>query len=254
MKRDRLWTWEKEERLGAPRRAALKRIVRPLKFIEKKRKPRLLKMGIGSILALAVLFIAVEWHIERSVSEYIGPFAGEKSFDAVIVLGARVYSNGTVSPILADRLDAGIEAYESGFADKLLLSGDHGRKEYDEVNGMKAYVAERNLPQEDIFLDHAGFNTYDSIFRAKRIFKAKSILISTQAYHLKRAVYIARRIGLEAWGIPADRRDYPKMAYYELREKAARIKDFIKVNLLKSEPRYLGEDMPITGDGRMTWD
>lgn len=219
-----------------------------------ERVKRLLGWGGALVLAAAVLLVGLDARICAEADARIGKPPAGAAYDAVLVLGARVYPDGTVSPILADRLEAGLAAYEAGLARKLLLSGDHGLKTYDEVNGMKAYVDRRGIPPEDVFLDHAGLSTYDSVLRAKEVFGAERLLISSQAYHLKRAVYIARSIGLEAWGVPADRRVYPKMAWYELREKAARLKDFIKADLLKAPPAIGGPPLPLTGDGRVTRD
>lgn len=215
---------------------------------------RLLGWAGALALGAAVLLGGLDARICAAAEARIGESPAGEAYDAVLVLGAKVYPDGTVSPILADRLEAGIAAYEAGLAPKILLSGDHGVKTYDEVNGMKAYVEKRGIPPEDVFLDHAGLSTYDSVLRAKEVFGAERLLISSQAYHLKRAVFIARSIGLEAWGVPADRRVYPKMAWYELREKAARIKDFVKADLLKAPPAIGGPPLPITGDGRMTRD
>ena len=123
-----------------------------------------------------------------------------------------------------------------------------------EVNGMKNYTISKNIEAEDIFLDHAGFNTYQSIYRAKSVFQAKKVIIVTQKYHLSRAVYIARKLGIEAYGVSSDKRFYPKILSYKLRESLARCKDFFLVNFLKPKPKYLGEQIDLSGDGRVTFD
>ena len=133
------------------------------------------------------------------------------------------------------------------------MSGDHGREEYDEVNIMKKYAIENGVPSENIFMDHAGFSTYESIYRAKDIFKAKKVVIVTQKYHLYRALYIANQLGLEAYGVGADPRQYVGATYRELREIIARNKDFIKC-ILKPEPTYLGDTIPVSGNGDITND
>jgi SanA protein len=107
---------------------------------------------------------------------------------------------------------------------------------------------------EHIFMDHAGFSTYESMYRARDIFQAKKIVIVTQHYHLMRAVYAARQMGLDAYGVASDIQTYPKMAQYEAREVLARNKDFVYLHLLKPKPRYLGEPIPLTSDGRLTAD
>ena len=131
------------------------------------------------------------------------------------------------------------------------MSGDHGREDYDEVNVMKSYAVENGVPDSDVFMDHAGFSTYDSIYRAKAVFEADSIIIVTQKYHLYRALYIAERLGVNAVGVSADLDDYSGQLKRDLREIAARDKDFFSC-LFKPEPKYLGEKIPVSGDGNIT--
>lgn len=169
-----------------------------------------------------------------------------------IVLGARVGPGGRPSPMLADRLETGLELYRLGRVQKLLLSGDHGTVPYDEVNAMRAYVMERGVPAEDVFMDHAGFSTFDSMYRARDVFLVKDALVVTQDFHLARAVYTARSLGLEATGVSADRRSYLHTDRLVLREWLARCKAFLQLHVLSSEPRFLGPVIPITGDGRAT--
>ena len=170
--------------------------------------------------------------------------------DCVLILGAGV-RNGSPTPMLRDRLITGISLYESGAAPKIIMSGDHGREDYDEVNVMKSYAVENGVPDSDVFMDHAGFSTYDSIYRAKAVFEADSIIIVTQKYHLYRALYIAERLGVNAVGVAADLDDYSGQLKRDLREIAARDKDFFSC-LFKPEPKYLGEKIPVSGDGNIT--
>lgn len=173
--------------------------------------------------------------------------------DCIVVLGCQVRSDGTPSDMLRDRLERGLELYFAGVAPKLLMSGDHGQTEYDEVNTMKQYAVNAGVPSEDVFMDHAGFSTYESIYRAKEIFKAESVVVVTQEYHLYRALYIADKFGLEAYGIHCDYNTYAGQAYRELREILARNKDFF-TTMFKPEPTYLGEAIPVNGDGNLTND
>ena len=175
-----------------------------------------------------------------------------KDIDCILVLGAGAWGNSP-SPLLGDRLDKGIELYEKNISSKILMSGDHGQIEYDEVNVMKNYALEKNIPSSDIFMDHAGFSTYESMYRAREIFKVKKVVIVTQEYHLYRSIYIAEKLGLEAYGIPAEEMNYPGQYYRNVREVLARNKDFVKV-IFKPKPTYLGEEIPITGDGNITND
>ena len=170
--------------------------------------------------------------------------------DCVLILGAGV-RDGSPTPMLRDRLITGISLYKSGAAPKIIMSGDHGREDYDEVNVMKSYAVENGVPDSDVFMDHAGFSTYDSIYRAKAVFEADSIIIVTQKYHLYRALYIAERLGVNAVGVSADLDDYSGQLKRDLREIAARDKDFFSC-LFKPEPKYLGEKIPVSGDGNIT--
>ena len=175
-----------------------------------------------------------------------------KDIDCIVILGAAIWGDKP-SPMLEDRLNEGIKLYKLGVANKIIMSGDHGRDEYDEVNIMKEYAMEQGVPSEDIFMDHAGFSTYESIYRAKEIFEAKKIIIVTQKYHLYRALYIANKLGIESYGIGADPRKYVGETYRELREILARNKDFIKC-IFKPKPTYLGDTIPVSGNGNLTDD
>jgi vancomycin permeability regulator SanA len=198
-----------------------------------------------------------------SINRYIEEFtknkiiSAEESFkldaDCILILGAGVYANGIPSAMLEDRLIKGIELYKSGTSDRLLMSGDHGRKDYDEVNVMKQYAIDKGVPSENIFMDHAGFSTYESLYRARDIFEAKKVIIVTQKYHLSRALYVAENLGLEAYGVASDPRQYAGQNYREIREILARIKDFFYV-LAKPKPTFLGEVIPVSGNGDLTND
>lgn len=170
-----------------------------------------------------------------------------------IVLGAKVNSNGTPSDYLQDRLDMAIKLYRNNKIIRFLLSGDHGQTSYDEVNIMKAYLIDHGINTEDIFLDHAGFDTYSTMVRARKIFQVKDAIIVTQEFHLPRAVYIARCKGIEAYGIKADKRKYAAMKTLKTREALAKVKAFIEV-IINKKPKYLGDQIPITGDSKLSYD
>ncbi len=171
--------------------------------------------------------------------------------DCIIVLGCQVRADGTPSDMLRDRLTRGIELYEAGAAPKILMSGDHGREEYDEVGTMKAFAVETGIPSSDVFMDHAGFSTYESIYRAKEIFQADKIVIVTQEYHLYRALYIADSLDIEAYGVHCDYRSYSGQVVRDVREILARVKDFANT-IIKPKPTYLGDAIPVSGDGNIT--
>ena len=179
--------------------------------------------------------------------------ANLEDVDCIIVLGCQVRDDGTLSHMLRDRLMRGLEVYHAGAAPKLLMSGDHGRKEYDEVNAMKQYAIENGVPSEHVFMDHAGFSTYETVYRAKEIFEADKVIIITQEYHLYRALYIADKLGLEAYGVSADLNEYAGQSMRDFREILARCKDWAMC-IFKPEPTYLGESIPVNGNGDVTND
>ena len=177
----------------------------------------------------------------------------KEDYDAILVLGCKVNPDGTPSMMLSNRVEKGIELYKkTGF--KLILSGDHGKEKYDEVNTMKKLVLDESIPKEDVFLDHAGFSTYDSIYRAKKVFNAKKIIIVSQRYHLYRALYIADKLGLETYGVAADDIPYKMINIKnEIREVLARDKDVFK-SMFKPQSKYVGEPIDIKGSGEVTFD
>ena len=206
---------------------------------------------IVGVLALALNFFIV-WRASKHI---ISPDEASelRDVDCILVLGCLVKSNGVPSDMLHDRLSVGVSLYKSGASDKLLMSGDHSRTDYNEVGAMKDFAVSAGISSEDVFMDHAGFSTYESIFRAKEIFGAKKIVIVTQEYHLYRALYIADALGIEAYGVSADLRGYRNQFYRDIREVLARLKDFT-FTITRPEPTYLGEKIPIDGTGDVTND
>ena len=172
------------------------------------------------------------------------------NIDCILVLGAGIRDNHP-SPMLEDRLKTSQILYNQGISPKILVSGDHMKKDYDEVNVMKDYLIENAIPSQDIFMDHAGISTYDSIYRAKEIFSTKKIIIVTQEYHLYRALYLAQKLGIDAYGIASDPRDYTNQTKREIREILARTKDFLK-GYLKPKSTYLGEKIALDQNGDIT--
>ena len=209
------------------------------------------------ICVLTVLTITgINIYMTSSVSDNILSIEEAKNLnaDCIIVLGAGIREDKTPTMMLEDRIIVGDGLYEDGAAPKILMSGDHGREEHDEVNVMKSYSIEDGVPSEDIFMDHAGFETYDTMYRAKEIFGAKKVVIVTQKYHLYRALYTAKSLGLEAYGVPSDLRYYSKkMIYWQFREYIARVKAFGKC-IMKPKPKYLGDSIDIKANGDVTND
>ena len=169
----------------------------------------------------------------------------------ILVLGCAVWDDNQPSPMLKDRLDAAIELYNKGAAPKLLMSGDNSRAEYSEPDCMYQYAINQGVAEEDIFLDFAGFSTYDTMYRAKAVFCVERAIVVTQKYHLFRALKIGQAIGMDVTGVSADQRKYAGRYGREIREVLARDKDFVKC-IYKPEPTFLGEKINIDGDGSIT--
>lgn len=207
------------------------------------------------ILIVLVLYLGVNVFILLYSSRFIltPEEAAEKQADCALVLGANVYSSGRLSPMLYDRVYTGVTLWQSGAVDRLIMSGDHGQIEYDEVNAMKGTAVELGVPADAIFMDHAGFSTYESAYRAKAVFGAEKVIFVTQKYHLYRTIFIARHLGIEAYGVSADLRDYRNDFYNNLRESLARCKDLL-FTLFKPDPTYLGEPIDLRGSGQQTDD
>lgn len=221
---------------------------------------RILKRILIVSLVLAILgigaVVTVNSYVKLSVKDRLltpQEAAELEGVDCILVLGCMVHSDGSPSHMLADRVKRGIELYDLGAAPKLLMSGDHGKTDYDEVATMKALAVEAEVPSTDVFMDHAGFSTYESMYRARDVFQAKKIIIVSQEYHLYRAVYAARQLGLDAYGVSSDYREYSGQWHRDIREVLARCKDFAMC-IFKPEPTFLGEAIPVNGDGNLTND
>lgn len=207
------------------------------------------------LIIILLIVLAINLYVKQSTKKQIieyNDYSGLKDIDCIIILGAGIWGDKP-SPMLEDRLLEGISLYENNVSSKIIMSGDHGKEDYDEVNIMKNFAIEKGIPSENIFMDHAGFSSYESIYRAKEIFKAKKVVIVTQKYHLYRALYIANKLGLDAYGVGADPRQYVGAMYRELREILARNKDFVKC-IFKPKPTYLGDTIPVSGNGDVTND
>ena len=208
------------------------------------------------ILAVVIFTVGINAYVRLSTKNRILDTDDAKELekvDCIIVLGASVKNGDTPSLMLSDRLDRAIEAYKAGVAPKIIMSGDHGSKYYNEVQVMKDYAIARGVPSEDIFMDHAGFSTYDTMYRAKEIFGAKKVVIITQRYHLYRSIYVAERLGMDAYGMAAEDVRYHGQTKRDIREIIAVNKDFIW-SLFKFKPTFLGEKIPLNQSGDVTND
>ena len=216
---------------------------------------KIIKYIVIILIILVIMIISINVYVKKTTQKQIikkEDSSKLKDIDCIIILGAGIWGDKP-SPMLEDRLLEGISLYKDKVAPKIIMSGDHSKKDYDEVNLMKNYAIEKGVPSEDIFMDHAGFSSYESIYRAKEIFEAKKIIIVTQSYHLYRALYIANSLGIEAYGVSADLRTYTNQLSREIREIVARDKDFIKC-IYKPKPTYLGDTIPVSGNGDITND
>lgn len=166
---------------------------------------------------------------------------------AVLIPGAAILSNGKLSSIFKDRVDMAIELYESKKVSKILVSGDNSTVSHNEVNPVRLYLLDKGIPDQDIFLDHAGFDTYSTMYRARDVFQVSSIIISTQSFHLPRAVFIARLLDITAYGVSADAGHILFKNY--IREMLANEKAVLNL-IFHRKPKFLGDVIPITGDGR----
>ena len=225
-----------------------------------KAKKKIMKKLIVVFLCLAIVGVAtlliVNGHVKSVDKDKIRTVEQTlelEDVDCIIVLGCQVKDDGSLSHMLRDRLMRGLELYEAGAAPKLLMSGDHGREDYDEVGAMKNYAIENGVPSENVFMDHAGFSTYETVYRAKEIFEADKVIIVTQEYHLYRALYIAEQLGVEAYGVSSDLNTYGGQSVRDAREVLARCKDWLMC-IFKPEPTYLGEAIPVSGNGDLTND
>ena len=218
---------------------------------------RLKRIGLGVLALAAVCLVAVfaiDAHVRSSAESRIvtaDETARLDGIDCIVVLGCGVRPDGQPSDMLADRIAQGVALYEKGASPKLLMSGDHSRSDYDEVNTMRNVAVEAGVPADDVFMDHAGFSTYESMYRARDVFGAKRIVIVSQRYHLYRALSVAERLGLDAYGVSADLRPYAGQETREVREILARVKDFLTA-IVQPPPTYLGDPISLSGSASVT--
>ena len=214
---------------------------------------RLLAAVLAIAFAVVLVFAGTNAAAILTTQDDIVDQQAAASFDAdaIIVLGASVHPDGTPSGILQDRLDDGIALYFAGAAPKIIMSGDNGTESYNECWAMKQYAISQGVPSEDVFCDHAGFSTYETMYRARHVFGAERIVIATQTYHLYRAVYDAQGVGMEAIGVPSDYGEYVNQSWYDIREVFARTKDFFQV-LFSVPSTFVGDPISLDQSGDVT--
>lgn len=223
--------------------------------MDKKLLMKILKYVLFAVLLILVVLFMINLYVVLKVGNRIlnkNEYQKIKDAQCIIVLGGGINGNNP-SPLLQDRLDKAIEIYKLGLAPKIIMSGDHGNNNHDEVNVMKNYAIKNGVPSEDIFMDHAGFSTYDTMYRAKNIFGVEKAIIVTQKYHLYRSIYIAEKLGIDAYGVAAEDIKHKFRIYREVREVLARDKDVLKC-IFKPKSKYLGDKIDIKENGDITND
>lgn len=213
------------------------------------------KAGIfifSAIFFSLLVFIFSNYRVLSISRKYIYQNIDEvPSAQAALVLGAGVKSSGQLSGVLRDRADTAIELYQNKKVAKILATGDNSTIHYNETRAMENYFLDHGIPSKDLFLDYAGFDTYDSMYRARDVFQAESLIVVTQNFHLNRAVYFGRSFGMPVVGMAADRHGYRGITWLRIRESLARVKGFFNV-LFHSKPKFLGTPIPLSGTGQHT--
>ena len=179
------------------------------------------------VLPNAIVVLGTMGHIKDTPDE---------NYEYTLVLGAAIWG-GEPSPMLRDRLSKSVELYKEGKTNTLFMSGDNERDFYDETTAMRKYATDNGVPEDDVMYDDYGLSTYDSMYRAKNVYGIDKMIIVTQKYHMYRAVYIARRLGIDAVGVPAESIKYSGREAREVREILARCKDFVK-SMIKPKSSY----------------
>lgn len=208
---------------------------------------RLVLTALGATAALAALVVAMNVVVVAGGND--GQVAGP--VDCALVLGAGLRDDGSPSDVLRDRLDAALDLHRTGRVSRIIVSGDHKGPHHDEVNAMRVYLEAQGVPSAIIFMDHAGVDTFSSVWRARHVFGASRVVVVTQRFHLARAVWCARAMGMEAEGAPADRHVYRGMAWWQAREVISRTKAFVDVAVGR-RARHVGAGIDLRGDGRVT--
>jgi len=230
----------------------IKRAAKP--WLKKIFKKKSLTVFFITAVLIMISFILINCCVNLSTKSQIYKDVNEvPSKQTALLLGALVYQNGGLSSTVKDRADTAIELYKAKKVEKILVSGDHGRKNYDEVNTIKDYLLKNGVQESDVFMDHAGFDTYDSLYRSDYIFEVESLIIISQEFHLPRSLYLANSLDIDAVGIVSDKQVYVTQSYNKRREFLATIKAFLDASF-NTKPKFLGEKIPITGDSKKSWD
>ena len=200
------------------------------------------------IIVLGVLLVAIiltSLIIKLKTNQYIyRDLKQAPKTQVAVILGAAILKNNNLSSILRERADRAIALYQVGKMEKILVTGDNSTLAHNEVNPVRLYLLENNIPNQDIFLDYAGFDTYSSMYRARDIFLVDSMIVVSQSFHLPRALFIARALGIKAYGLEADQNQSRYLLKNYVREMLANVKAVFDV-VSQREPKYLGDEIPL---------
>lgn len=219
-----------------------------------RRWPRLSKAALTGAALMALMVAAGNAYVLLSVdSDSTSEVSQVPHTQVAIVPGALVEADGDMSAMLADRVKQASALWHAGKVEKILVSGDHGSWDYDEPTTMRKALVRDGVDPEDVFEDHAGFETWATMVRARSIFAVRDAVVVTQGFHMPRALFLAEAAGIEATGLTADLHEWgwqgDKSA---LREVLSRVKSVVDVTL--DTPAMAGPRIPISSaDGRQSW-
>jgi vancomycin permeability regulator SanA len=207
--------------------------------------------GIFSVVAGLALVVPVALVQSAGAVRVYDEVEAVQYAPVAIVFGAAVRHDGKPSTILADRVAAAVDLYKAGKVRRILMTGDNSSLHYNEASAMKRLAVELGVPADRVNLDYAGFRTYDSVYRAREVFGVTDAILVTQGYHLPRALFLARSIGIDAAGFKAGLELYPHQSYYSLRELPAGVVAWYQANVFHPRPRFLGE--PVDLESQDAW-
>ncbi len=218
-----------------------------------RRWPRLSKLAVGGAALLAIVVAVGNAYVLLNAEESTAEVSEVPRAEVAIVPGAGVNPDGTMSTMLADRVRMASALWHAGKVEKVLVSGDHGRWVYDEPDTMRKALVRDGVAAEDVFEDHAGFDTWATMVRARSIFEVDDAVVITQGFHMARALYLADAAGIEATGLTSDLHPYGVQGTKsDVRELLSRVKSIVDVTL--DTPAMAGPKIPISSsDGRESW-
>lgn len=196
------------------------------------------------LLFILILAAAPRMIVVTSTRSLISTLDTVPEKTVAVVFGAGLNRDGTPTAVLRDRVSTAADLYFAGKVEKILMSGDNRFIDYNEPGSMKTYAITLGVPEDVIVLDYAGRRTYDTCYRAIDIFQVPDAILVTQQFHLYRALYTCRVLGLEAVGVPSDLRSYRNSDFWHIREIPASLIAFLQVHFTRPEP-VLGDPEPI---------